>query len=339
MAENGLFLFTGPEAGEKNEAIDNIRDSAKKANGTLDEYRYFAADVRVADVIAQLQNVSLFSSSLFIVLRNAETIKNKADVELIASWAKESYNSPNTLILVSDELSVDKKLENAVPSNHKKVFWEMFENRKEQWLVSFFKKNGFGVTADAVAQILDMVENNTESLKSECSRFFFCFEKGYEITVSDVDKILSHNREENAFTLFEAMADKSQSKKDRFETAVEILNKIRLSKESNSVALISGLAYCFRQLRMWHALTLNGKKPTDTELKAAGLGSKKNQERYRDAASVWGSGTTASIISLLGETDMKIRQEGTSFEDTRLVMLIYSIVMKDGLYCSVYDYQ
>ena len=80
----------------------------------------------------------------------------------------------------------------------------MFENRKPQWVENFFRKNGFSISPDAVEQILEMVENNTESLKSECSRFFFCFEKGTTITSDDVEKILSHNREENAFTLFDS---------------------------------------------------------------------------------------------------------------------------------------
>lgn len=336
MIESGIYLFTGPEAGEKNDAINAIRDESKKLNSSLDEYRYFAADVRVADVIAQLQNQSLFSSALFIVLRNAETIKTKAEIELIANWAKEASFSQNILILVSDEMSVDKKLENAVPSGHRKIFWEMFENRKEQWLTSYFKKNGFSVTPDAVSQILEMVENNTESLKSECSRFFFCFEKGYQITSSDVEKILTHNREESAFTLFESMCDKSKNKKERFESAVEILNKIRLSRDSNAVAVIAGLTYCFRQLRNWNLLFADSKKPTDTQLKAAGFASKKNQERYKAASTIWTSGAVASILSLLASTDMNIRQEGSFFEDTRLTMLLHSIIIKEGIYCSEY---
>ncbi|MCR5218939.1 DNA polymerase III subunit delta [Treponema sp.] len=337
MIETGIYLFTGPEAGEKNDAINGIRDESRKVNGSLDEYRYFAADVRVADVIAQLQNESLFSSALFIVLRNAETIKTKAEIELIAGWAKQAQASGNILILVSDEMSVDKKLENAVPAGHRKIFWEMFENRKEQWLISYFKKNGFGVSADAVSQILEMVENNTESLKSECSRFFYCFEAGHQISAADVDKILTHNREESAFTLFESMCDKSKGKKERFETAVEILNKIRLSRESNAVAVIAGLTYCFRQLRNWNMLFADGRKPTDAQIKAGGFASKKNQERYKVAATIWSKGAVASIISLLAATDMNIRQEGSAFEDTRLVMLLHSIIIKEGIYCSDYS--
>ncbi|MBQ1869970.1 MAG: DNA polymerase III subunit delta, partial [Treponema sp.] len=181
MAEAEVYLFTGPEAGDKKEAIETIRARAEKANGQLDYYSYYASETRIPDIVAQLQNESLFSSATFIVLKNAELVKGK-DAELLASWCKNAAESPNTLILVSDENSVDKKIDSAVPSQHKKMFWEMFENRKSQWVQSYFRKNGFGITDEAVEQILDMVENNTDALKTECSRFFYCMPQGSTVT-------------------------------------------------------------------------------------------------------------------------------------------------------------
>ncbi|MBQ1661696.1 MAG: hypothetical protein II054_04290, partial [Treponema sp.] len=155
MNEIELYLFTGPEAGEKNEAIENIRDAASKKNCSVDEYRYYASETRIQDVVAQLQNVSLFSPALFIVYKNAELIKGKSDLEFLTQWAKGgAKNSPSTLILVSDENSIDKKVESLVPASHKKMFWEMFENRKEQWIQGFFKKNGFSEMISGIRALL-----------------------------------------------------------------------------------------------------------------------------------------------------------------------------------------
>ena len=85
MAETEVYLFTGPEAGEKNEAIENLRDAASKKNNGIEQYKYYAADVRIEDIVAQLQNASLFSPALFISLRNAEQIKQKSDIESLVS--------------------------------------------------------------------------------------------------------------------------------------------------------------------------------------------------------------------------------------------------------------
>ena len=39
MAETEVYLFTGPEAGEKNEAIENLRDAASKKNNGIEQYK------------------------------------------------------------------------------------------------------------------------------------------------------------------------------------------------------------------------------------------------------------------------------------------------------------
>ncbi|MBR1911549.1 MAG: DNA polymerase III subunit delta, partial [Treponema sp.] len=332
MSDVEVYLFTGPENGDKGDAVATIRAAAEKKNGGVDFYRYYASETRIADVVSQLQNASLFTSSLFIILKNAELIKLKTDIDLLVQYIKNAGNSPNVLILESDENGIEKRIESAVPSSHKKIFWEMFDNQKPQWVRNYFRKNGFSVADDAVELILDMVENNTETLKSECSRFFYCFERGHVITVDDVDKILAHNREENAFTLFEALADESKSPKERLETSLSILQKIRLSRDSGGVAIIAGLTYCFRVLRTYHSLYAGGKTPSDAQLRAAGLGGKKSLARYAKAARIWGPGTTASILSLLSCTDIAIRESGSLMEDTRLVMMVYAIVVKNGLY-------
>ena len=338
MSEVQIYLFTGPELGEKNEAIENLQKAAEKKYGQLDVYKYFASDVRIADVVAQLQNVSLFSSSLFIVLRNAELIKLKAEIDLLSSWIKGAAESTNTLILVSDENSVEKKLDSLVPSNHKKIFWEMFESKKNVWVQNFFKKNGLSISNDAVEQILDMVENNTESLKIECSKFFCLFEKDHTITCSDVDKILSHNREENAFTLFDAMTENTKSSQERFENCIEILNKIKLSKDSNGTSLIAGLTYCFRQLRLWNLLHSKDSNPSESVLKSNGFTSVTKKNQYTKASKTWSQGAVSSILALLTFIDMKIRDSGTQLEETYLTLLVYSIVIKNGLFPQEYEF-
>ncbi|MBR4005046.1 MAG: DNA polymerase III subunit delta [Treponema sp.] len=340
MNDAEVYLFTGPELGEKKEAIENIKAAAQKKNGSLDEYTYYAGDERIQDIVSQLQNVSLFDQALFITVRNAEQIKNKADIDSLLSWINGgAKDSPNTLILTSDENGIERKIESAVPSNHKKIFWEMFENRKTQWLQGFFRKNGFAISDDAIDQILEMVENNTEALKAECGRFFYCFEKGHTISSQDVDKILSHNREENAFTLFDAMADVTKSPVQRLESSLGILQKIRMSSGDGITAnLVAGLSYCFRMLRTWHVMHEKGANPIDSQLKAAGF-SKKNQEKYQAASRIWTSGATASVLALLSSSDMAVRENGNGLEETRLVLMLHSIILKNGIFPTEYQSQ
>ena len=108
-----LYLFTGPEAGERNDAILELRVQARKRVGMLDEYTFYAAETRVSDIMSLLLNESLFAAARFIVVKGAEQIKRKEDIALIESWVNGAgiNTCSSILILVSEDISCDKKLE------------------------------------------------------------------------------------------------------------------------------------------------------------------------------------------------------------------------------------
>jgi DNA polymerase III subunit delta len=330
-----VYLYTGPEFGDRNAAVEKIRLAVKKTFEFVDEYLFYATETPVAEVITLLQSGSLFSNAVFIVFRGAESIKRKDDVDMIASWVKTVTKDSAILVLVSDEISVDQKIDKVVPASNKKVFWEMFEDRKIPWLQGFFSQNGYTVGEDAAENILDMVENNTEELRSECSRFFLCYPKGREITSDDVDAILSHNRDESAFTLFNEMTLHNELP-SKLENSLAILQKIRLSKDCSSVMILSGLTVCFRRLAVWQKLHATG-KTDDFSFKINGFSSKKARTQYNEASHMWSLGQTAAILALISLTDMEIRSGGTLLEDLLLQKLIYEIVIKKGSLNAEYE--
>lgn len=340
-----VYLLTGPEIGERNDYIEKLKADVKKRFGASDDYLFYAADTRVQDVVARLRTESLFCPATVIVLRGAEQIKLKDDIALLGEWvASVTPSAKNTspaessvLILVSDAVSVDAKLEKLVPKEHKKIFWELFEERKEAWVQNFFRKNGYAIDADAVDTVLAMVENNTEELRNECGRFFLCFPQDHVITGADVEQLLAHNREESAFTLFDAMADADSSVQKRLEGALQILQKILLTKNGNAVMLIAGLASCFRRLLAWHRLHAAGAYADDITLRQNGFAGKTIRAQYARAARVWTQGQAAGIVALLSKTDMEIRALGTAFVETQLTLMVYEIVVKRGAYTASYE--
>lgn len=319
-----IYLYTGPEFGEREEAINTIKNAQKKQFGTIDEHLFYLLETPFTEVMTILQSGTLFSDGVCIVCKNAELIKTKDDIQMISDWLENAEES-SILILVSDEVTADAKLEKLIPPANRKKFWEMFDDKKLPWVMSFFSKNGYRIESDAAQLILDMVENNTQALKNECSRFFVCFPKDHEITEDDVESILTHNREENAFTLFNEIADSSENANVRFEKGLFILQKIRLSKDSSSVMIIAGLTSCFRKLILWH------------KQGESAINGKLMQKQYRSAAKVWTIGQATAILADLASTDMEIRSGGTQMEDVLLQKLLYEIVIKKGAQISSVD--
>lgn len=331
-----VFLFTGPEAGERNETLKTTINSLKKKFGDTEEYHFYASETPVQEFMTVLQNESLFAGSTCVVVKNAEFIKKKEDIEMISSWISSCTCETSVLIFTSDSISVDTKLEKLIPPSNKKVFWEMFENRKVPWIVSFFRKNGYNITDDAAELILEMIENNTETLKNECSRFFILFPKEHAIVPEDVESVLTHTREENAFSLFDAMSASPSPANIRFEKSLEILQKIRLSKDNSSVLILAGLTSCFRKVVLWHKLKNEGKND-DFNLKINGFSGKTIKAQYERASKIWTSGQSTAILADLATTDMQIRSGGTLMEDVLLQKLLYEIIIKKGATCASYE--
>ena len=331
-----IYLYTGPETGERDAAVQAVKDSLKKKYGDTEQYSFYASETSAEEFMAVLQNESLFSPSVCVTVKNADSIKKKDDVDTLISWIESSPPETNVLILISDEISIDSKIEKAVPASNKKIFWEMFEDRKIPWIKSFCANNGYRISTEAAETLLELAENNTGALANECARFFVCFPKEHEITGDDVESIVSHNREENAFSLFDCMANPEDSPTSRFENSLEILQKIRLSKENSSVMIIAGLTSCFRKLCVWHKLSAAG-TADDFNLKINGFSGKKIRSQYSRASRLWSIGQAAAILALLASADIGIRSGGNRFEAIILQKLIYEICIKKGATSAVYE--
>jgi len=328
-----VWLFTGPEIGERNAAIEQLKTAAAKRSGALDAHSLYVSDVKVGDVISLLQNGSLFADARFVVLKGVEAIKKADEIEQLSAWVKESSGVTDaSLILVSEETGVDKKLEALIPKENKRIFWEMFENRKEQWVVDFFRKAGFSVDGDAVGAILELVENNTDALREACSRFTLFYPEGHRVTETDVENLLAHNREESPFTLFDRLAQGD------LEGAIEIYRKLSLSKESSPVQLVAGLTFCFRRLADWHRLSESG-ATDEFSLKKAGFTSKRAIDQYRSASRRWDRAATARTLALLAATDADLRSTGAAFQDCLVEGFLYAAVKKAGKPLAVAEYE
>ena len=298
MDNNSAFqtwLFLGPEIGEKLAAIEEIRNRLPKP---LEETVYYAGETAVSVMVSAMRNGSLFSDFRLFLIKCAEGIKRKEDVDQLSSC----LNSPPKdafFILISEEKAIAKGLERLIAPENKRIFWELSEKRKYEWVVAFFRQEGFKIGAEGIETILELVENNTAALRQECSRLILFLDKDKEISGMDVEKWLSHTREESAFTLFSRIASGD------FSRSLESCRMLLAAKEPPQ-AIFAGLASNFRKLANYLSLKEVGVND-EAEYRRIGVYSPGAKRDYSAAASLYDSLGVETCLALTAEYDLLIR--------------------------------
>ena len=317
------YIFLGPELGKKQEAVNSVKDKYKNAEVSA----FYSGETPISDITDTLLNSSLFAEARIIILKNAELIKKKDEIELLASCIKEMDNN-TVLILLSDENRLAAGFEDTfqqagVPKKNCQVFYEMFEREKNEWLKQYFKNEGYDIDKDSIATILEMVENNTEALKRECSRlihFLSNDSKGKTDNMSlCVEEWLSHNREESAFTLFTRIANGDLSK------ALESMAIMSAAKQSVP-GILAGLTWCYRKLHDYLTLMESGNANNSFELKKIGLSSSRTKDDYAAAASRYNFEAVEACLALTAEYDALLRSPVAALESVLMDRYILSVI-------------
>ncbi len=324
----GLYLLLGPEEGEKDAWLRRLLERlTKESGGPPEVHRYYPFETDLSEVLAALANGSLFASFRVALFHNAEELKSKQAVELLAGYA--ARPSPDTaLLLESPEVGgwkgVDKRIERLVPKENKVIFWELFESQKQGWVNNFFRARGVSVEPEAVDFLLDMVENNTRELQAICERLALFFGRGARVGYAEVERLLYHSKEENGFTLFDRLAARDLG------DCLEVLSKILLSRDSDAVALLAVLASQVRKLHAFARLL----EAHYTAEEAAGrleIRGKRAQQTYAAACRRYSPEELARILRLTALFDQRARSLKASLHPALLQLYLYYAVVRGGI--------
>ena len=316
---SAAHILLGPELGKKQQAMDEIRKkiagTEKPDSSNLEETVFYAGDTPAGQIASKIQNHSLFAQTRLFLIKRAELIDKKEDIDLIASCIKHIEDG-TFLVLISDENKLSAGLEAVVPSENRRVFYELFEREKNQWLRDFFRQQGFIIDADGIETILELVENNTEAMGRECSRLIHFLrdpqkpEQDQKISAAEIEQWLSHSREESAFTLFSRIAAGDIPK--ALESLKAILAERKFHDRTAQMTL-AGIASCFRKLKNYHVLLESG-RADNVELRKIGIFAPKSRDEYAAAARLYSSAAVDSCLAITAEYDILIRSLGNAFE-------------------------
>jgi len=317
----GVWLLLGPEHGQKQDFLGELKETLKKTHGETPEvHRFYAFETPFSDVLSLLQNGDLFAAHKLVIVQNADDYK-KADVDLVKGYASKPAPE-STLVLTSDETKADA-LGRAVPKDQTKIFWEMFENQKKGWVIGHFRSLGLTLESDAAEFFLEMVDNSTDQIRLEAQKLLAFFGQGATITLDDLEQFLVHTKEENVFTLFERIAAQE------FAKALEVLKKILSSKETEGIGLLAGLSWQFKNLLAFQS-KLRERMPPEQAFVAVKVFGKKAQANMQVGARNYSLADLQSILVLTAEFDHRLRHYRTEHHSLLLELYLYYVIQKRG---------
>ncbi len=320
-----VFLLLGPEKGLKEDFIKNIKNSI----GQCDISRFYAFDDYEEELFAQLNNNDLFADRKLIILDEAQEIKTKDKTKGIVEY----INNPSetvTFLISSKELYIHADIMNAVKSDNIMKFYELFESKKNEWLKSFFKRNGLEIQNDACAAIIEKVENNIQEFEAVCSQLatYLCATNRNVVTEPDVEEFLSHTRQESEFSLFGYIARKDLS------GALECLQALLHTNDEATMAavLASRLSTFFRRLFSIE-VNLAKRMSIDDALKTKYFDTDraivvpKDKDTYKNAVNNYKLEDVQRILKKLAVYDIEIKEVGTYLQQTMMEKCIMDIVI------------
>ncbi len=329
-----VLLLLGPETGKKSDYVKKLyKQCCDACGGSSELHRFYAFDTEDGEAMEVLRNSSLFADHRFVVISQADKL-SASMVSQILAYVK-SPDPDALLVLISSEYSVNKKLQQAVGKDRTVMFWELFENQKKEWLQRHFSAKGMDITHDAVELFLELVENNTQEMRSVADQFSsYLITLGLPdpvmITEEEVDSFVYHSKQESVFTLFAKLASRDLA------GSLDIFNTMQLAGEFIPAAFFGGLFWQFRRLQHFLELLRDRWTPEEAMAKTEVLGNKaaitgkRNKAVYAEAAEHYTVKDVRSILMQTQQCESMLREIRSDMHPLIVELLLYRIIRRSG---------
>lgn len=341
---NDVSFLMGPEEGSKQAWVEEKEQGLRKTYPDLERVTLFAFETEPGQLEEALLSPSLFASYTLVVLKHYEELRKDSPVNKTIINFINAPDAPASLVVLSSETaySLPTAITKALPKDRVQTFWELFENKKQDWIRSFFRREGWDISADAIRLILDMVDNNTLEMKQTCSQlltFFIVSKKAdKQIDSEDISSYLTHTKSEDGFSLFAqvARADLRRS-----------LSSLRRILTTDPRAQMSILTILLRQFRMLESfITLRqalGEEEAFKEasalssgaVEAKGIRTIRDKDTFRAAASHYSLEEVRGIILLLEESETEVKTASAEEAWGVLSLLLRTVISSHGRKCGL----
>ena len=184
------YFLLGEDRGAKEEVISALKehlfgnDEEKESGASV----FFGDEASVHEIVETLATPSIFSNQRMVIVRNFDRIGN---VKPLLNYVKAPI-SDTVLLLLTDKNSVPKNTKTAAAGTGKvAVFWPMFQNEGERWLLRYLKNTGVDAKPDAVKYIIEVTGTGKLELKSQAEHIINYLEEKEVLTFETAKSIIA----------------------------------------------------------------------------------------------------------------------------------------------------
>lgn len=324
QAPASTYILAGPETGKRETFVRELIASIASRDGAPPEYsRFYAGELTSEQLVGNLQNASLFSSRRVVEYRGAEAVTGKAALSALEAYIRNPADDA-VLILVTEGYSLPKAIEAAAGPANKKTFWELRDSEKPAWIRERLARDRLSAENEAIEAFLELVENETSALESDCMVLAACFPAGTRLSAEDVEAALSKSRQEDAFSLFDRMAGGDLS------SALDVLDTLLADRQSEPSQIIAALVWSFRKVER---LRRGSDAGLDHEelFRRERISSKTGQRKFKTAMQRYSAEDCERIIAAASQTEAQLRGGfPASFARPFLHLFLRSAMLQKG---------
>ena len=320
----GVHLLLGPEAGKKRAFVEQIVAAAEARHGDTEVLRAFPYDNDLIDLVATLRTPGLFVAHRVVLLQEAQDLRAGNQLTALVAYCQEPA-AASTLIVTANGMARDlpAALTRAVGKERTRIFWEMFDNEKQGWLLHYFRAREIRIDASACALILELVPADGASLDALCGNLASFFGAGAAISAPDIEQFLYHSKEETVFSLFDRVAERD------LQGCLETLTTLLLARRGDAVQIIGVLLSQFQRLTQLKEL-LATRTSEAAALQQLRITGKRLQRTYHEAHRRYSDAEMEPIHRVLVEFDTRTRLLSQELAEPLLQLLLYHIVARGG---------
>lgn len=246
-----IYVYLGNEVNILKMKINELTSSLNINN--IINYDY--SNISIRELIEEACYIDLFNEKKLIIVSSFtfKKIKDK-DKELLIKYINSDNDNVIILKCIDEKLDNKDELIKLIKDKGKIVeIVKMDYKNTHEFITKILKDNGFNVSYDVVKKILNLCENNADYALKEIEKLMLYKIDNKNITIKDVEDVISESNEKEIFNLIDAVMSKNIG---------ECFNSYKILKDNtDSTIIVDALGKQFRYLYQIKILMKNNSLP------------------------------------------------------------------------------